>query len=347
MRILLGFFILLFSALPSPAEEFKQTKVGVSIALTGPLGIIGQTLKNAIVLAQAHYDPQNRVKFIFEDDVFQPKNTVGIVNKFIAQDHVDALIVFGASTSLSVAPIAEKNKIPLGGMTVLETLELGREYVLRFFVSTEALSAAAKTKFEKERYKDIAVVATIQDATLRQRDHFLESKVSKVVLNQEFIPGDLDFRTVVSRIKALNPAAVYIIMLPPQGSTFAKQLRQGGYSGQIVASLQLASPAEIQNSEGALEGAWITAGDDRSAGKFYAEYAQKFPDTKAFAETVYAYDLAKMMIQAAASGDINTYLHTVKGFEGALGRYGSNGKNSYEFAVAIKEITKDGFKYLN
>lgn len=329
------------------ADPTKQTKIGVSIALSGPLAIVGDTLKNAIILAQHQYDPSNNVKFIFEDDAFQPKNTVGIVNKFIAQDKVDALVVFGASTSLSVAGIAEKNKIPLAGMTVLETLEEGKNFVVRFFVSTEDLNARAKTEFVRRGYKDTAVVATVQDATLRQRDHFLHANVSKVVLSQEFLPGDLDFRATVSRIKSLNPAAVYIIMLPPQGSTFAKQLRLSGYVGQITASLQIASPAEIKSAEGALTGAWITSGDDRQAKSFYADYVKMFPESRAFSETVYAFDLAKMLIQAAASKDINTYLHSVQDFHGALGTYGSNGKNSFKFGVVVKEVTNDGFRYLD
>ncbi|MBN8548504.1 MAG: ABC transporter substrate-binding protein [Deltaproteobacteria bacterium] len=329
------------------AESSKHVKVGVSIALTGPLSVVGETLKNAILLAQQKYDPQQRVQFIFEDDVFLPKNTVGIVNKFISEDKVDALIVFGASTSFSVVNVAEKNKIPLVGMTVLETLEQGKQYVLRFFVSTEDLNERTIAEFTKRNYKDVAVVATVQDATLRQRDHFIDAHVSKIVLSQEFLPADLDFRASVSRIRALNPAAVYIIMLPPQGSTFAKQLRASGYSGQIVGSLQLASPAEIKNSEGALVGAWIPSGDDRHAKDFYADYEKAYPDAKAFSESVYAYDLAKLMIEAAASGDINRYLHSVKNFQGALGNYGSNGKNSFQFGVTVREVTKDGFRYLD
>lgn len=113
-----------------------------------------------------------------------------------------------------------------------------------------------------------------------------------------------------------------------------------------MASLQLASPAEIANSEGTLEGAWLVTGDDREAGFFYEAFNKMFPGTKAFSETVYAYDLAKMLIEGAILGDINGYFHTVKDFNGALGKYGSNGKNSFQFNVVVKEVTKDGFRYV-
>lgn len=329
------------------ADAKPAPKVGVSIALTGPVSVVGVTLKNAIELARRQHDPEGRVQFIFEDDGFVPKNTVNVVNKFITHDQVSAIITFGASTSLSVAPIAEQNKVPLIGLTVLETLEQDKQYVMRFFSSTESLNGLTAQRVKKIGYKDMAVVATVQDATLKQRDHFLDSKVSSIVLSQEFLPGDLDFRSSVARVKALNPEAVYIIMLPPQGSTYVKQLRRVGYTGQIVASLQLGAPAEISAAEGTLNGAWFVSGDDRSADKFYAEYAAAFPNEKAFSETVYGYDLATLVIKAVLSPNANEYLHNVKNFSGALGTYGSDGRGSFIFGVIAKEIVGSETRYLD
>lgn len=329
-------FLLINSS--STVAETKQKVIGVSIALSGPLGAIGTTLRNAITLAERQYDSKDLVRFIFEDDGFQPKNTVTIANKFLDQDKVDAVIVFGASTSMSVSPITEKRRIPLIGLTVLETLEEGKKNTFRFFVSTKEMNDLTVTEMQRRGYKKVAVVATMQDGTLKQRDHFLESSTLPIVLQEELLPGDLDFRSIATRIKASAADSVYIIALPPQGSTFAKQLRQIGYTGAIASSLQIGSPAEIKNGGEALKGVWFVSGDDSNANDFFAAYSKMFPDSPAFSETVYSYDLAKLLIQAAETEDISHYLHNIKDFSGALGKYGSNGKGSFNFGVKVKEI---------
>jgi branched-chain amino acid transport system substrate-binding protein len=326
-------------------SEEPLAKIGVSVALTGPVGIVGSTIKNALVLAQQQFDPEHKIQFIFEDDAFQPKNTVTNVQKFISQDKVDGLVVFGASNSLSVAALAEERRVPLLGMTVLETFEAGKNYLVRFFSSTEELSNRTIEEFKKRGYKTAVVVASVQDATLRMRDQFVASKVATILHSQEYLPGELDFKATVSRISSLRPDAVYLVMLPPQGSTMAKQLRAGGYTGQIICSLQAASPGEVKNADGALVGAWTVTGDDRSAQEFYAGYNNAFPESRPMSETVYSYDLGKMIIEGVKSGDLNTYIHTVKDFHGGFGTYSANGKNSFTFKVTVKEITKDGYRY--
>lgn len=328
--------ILLFSA-PSFAEPNSRL-IGVSVALSGPLAPVGKTLRNALELADSKYDLKDQVSFIFEDDGFQPKNTVTIVNKFLDRDKVDAVIVFGASTSLSVAPLTEKQGIPLIGLTVLEKLEAGKKSTFRFFASTKSMSDLTIKEMKHRGYKKIAVVATMQDATLLQRDHFIDSTDLEVVINEELLPADLDFRSITTKIKASGADATYIITLPPQGSNFAKQLRQIGYNGSIVTSLQVGAPSEIENGGDALKGSWFVSGDDSHAVEFYKEYELKFSNEPAFSETVYGFDLAKLLIEATSDSPLVAYLHNVKNFNGALGTYSSDGKGSFDFTVRVKEI---------
>ncbi len=354
--------VLLLLCLKDATALESKSRVGVSIALSGPLGIIGTTMKNAIILAQDDFDSDKSVLFIFEDDAFQPKNTVSIVNKFISTDRVDVVVVFGATTSLSVADITEKAKIPLVGITVLETLEKNRNYAVRFLSSTKDLGIKTAIEMKKRGYQKIAMASSIQDATLTLRDHVVENGEFDIVVNDEFLPSDLDFRSSILKMKSNNPDAIFLSLLPPQGSTFAKQLRESGFTGQIVGSLQMGSPSEIKLADSALNGTWIVTGDDRKIGDFVSRYKKRFPDSDPFSEAVYVYDLTKMLIEAVKGGaakdgvvkdvaikreQINSYLHNVKDFNGALGVYGSDGKGSFTFGVVGKVITSDGFEYFD
>lgn len=335
-------FIVIVAGLGFPDSLPQQTKIGVIVALTGPLSTVGASLRDAFLLADEKFDYDNRVQFLFEDDQFLPRLTVAAAQKLITQEKVAALAVFGANTCSSVVDITERHAVPLAGLTVFEAFELDKKYAVRFFVDTASLTRRMISEIQKRGVKRLALISTIQDAMLRLRDQMASAEVAEVVASEEFLPGDLDFRAVVAKIRALAPDAVYLTTLPPQSSNVAKQLRQGGYRGQIFASIATGVPSEIRDAEGALEGAIIVTGDDRAAGGFYKEFSEKF-SSDAFSETAFAYDLGKLLIEAVykSRDDINFYLHNLSRFRGVLGTYGSDRKNSFDFK-AVAKIVREG-----
>ena len=42
--------------------------------------------------------------------------------------------------------------------------------------------------------------------------------------------------------------------------------------------------------------------------------------------------------------EINSFIHSVKDFTGALGTYSASGQNTFTLPATIKIVTKDGFK---
>jgi hypothetical protein len=87
-------------------------------------------------LADEVFDSDDCVTFIFEDDQLKPQLTITAAHKLIGTDHIDGMISFGTPTSLAVAPLFERQHIPLVAVTVLKRVNAGYKSVLRHFPDT-------------------------------------------------------------------------------------------------------------------------------------------------------------------------------------------------------------------
>lgn len=98
---------------PVVTGERQTVIVGVSLPLTGDVAMLGQSAKNAILLAQEQL-PKNLkydYKLVFEDDQFKPALGATVANKLINIDNADALVSFGSPVGSVISPIAEKAQI--------------------------------------------------------------------------------------------------------------------------------------------------------------------------------------------------------------------------------------------
>ena len=314
-----------------------QRKIGVVLPLTGGASSNGESVRNSVLLADEAFDTKGQIEFIFEDDQLLPKSTVSAVNKLIAVDSVDGLIVFGSGTSLAVNGIAEAAKVPMIGMSIVDRVVKDKQYVVKHWVTAENESDLINSEIEKHNYKTIAVVTTANDAMLKLRDLFLKNNSHRVVLNEEFIPTELNFQTVTAKINTINPEAVYVLLWAPQTGLFSKKLRERGYGKVIFGVHNIEDPNEIAVAAGALDKAWYVTGDDSRGESYYQDYKNRYGKLPATGG-INGYDAAKIMIEGNKSGNLNLYLHTVKDFEGAYGKYGATGSNDFSIPAKVKVV---------
>jgi len=323
----------------------QQVKIGVITTLTAGPSSSGEAVKNSILLADELYDKEDRVVFLIEDDRFEPKNTVSAAKKLITIDGVRGLVVYGSPTSLAVNSIAEREKVPMIGLSIVKRVVADKLFVMKHWLTSQKQNHEVVQEARRRGYRSVAIVSTINDAMLALRDHFLASNKFNIVLNEELAIDDFDFRTIVSRVAQKGPDAVYLLLYPPQPGVFAKLLRQAGYEGDLFGVHNLEDPSEVKASEGALYGVWYVHGDDSAAGEYYEQYRKCFGKEPALGGTN-GFDVAKLFIEGAYSGDINRYLHSVAEFEGTYGTYGATKENDFAIPAAVKVITNSGFDIL-
>lgn len=343
---LLGLIVCVLTVIFSGDRAEAQTpkrkgKIGVIVALSGPVASVGQSIQNSISIAREKFDPNSELEFLFEDDQFQAKFAVTAAEKLINQDKVDALITFSGATSAAVSEVAERRKMPLVAITAIPTLGKGKSYVYTLYMAAEQQMELLTSAVKNAGFHRLGVVTTVQDAVLGFRKIFVSKNSALVVRDEEVLPGDANVSSVVTRVQSQKPDAVILFTLPPQVSILSRQLRDQGFTGQFLGGPPLYNPPEIQASKGALSGAWIPGPSTESAGEFLARYEQKFHET-CISEGFYGYDSAVLLMEALRSGNIREHLEKTKSFTGISGTYPKNELNVFEVPAELKVITEDG-----
>ena len=98
-----------------PASSKEPIKIGVIAPLSGEVASLGENAKNGATLAydELSENVRQKIQLIFEDDGFQPKNTVSAFNKLVDIDGADVIICFASGPCSSISPLADKKQIPL------------------------------------------------------------------------------------------------------------------------------------------------------------------------------------------------------------------------------------------
>ena len=135
------FTLVIFSFLTCffSCKEDDSIKIGVILPLTGAASEIGNNILDGIIISSEYYDSISSKKFslIIEDSKLDAKQAISAANKLITVDKVKAIIGLASSTeALAVAPICEKNKIPMISSTAsTPLLSTAGDYVFRIYPS--------------------------------------------------------------------------------------------------------------------------------------------------------------------------------------------------------------------
>lgn len=337
-----GIFVLFSSLFPTVSVHAEsKMKIGVILALTGPIAPVGNSIKNAVLMADEKLDGKDQVEFLFEDDQFQAKNAVSAAEKLISRDKVSALITFSGSTSAAVSKLAELRKVPMIGITSLSNIGKEKQFVSTLFLGEEQQIATLTAACDRIGAKRVAVVTSIQDALLGLRQKFRDKNLGRITNDEEILPGDTNLGSVATKILAQKPDAVVLFLLPPQYSVLSKYLRDQGFKGKFLGGAPMFNPPEIKAAGGALNGAWLPGPESRTSADFLEKYQAKFHEP-CISEGLYGYDTAALLVEAVKSGDIGRYVRDLKNFNGVAGSYPKSRENAFQVPVELREIGAEG-----
>jgi len=303
----------------------EELRVGVILPLSGAMSASGLTARNSLELAQSRSNA--RVRYLYEDDSFEPKNSVTAARKLISIEKVHALIVWGTPTSLAVSDLAEKQQVPLIAISMLEQVVRGKKFVMKHWIPSPTIHEKLSFELLARNIRRVAVVTLINDAMLDLKERMIDDPRFHVVFSSDHVKGDLDFRTTVSKLRNTNPQGVYVLLWSPQLHVFARQLREAGYQGSVFGTQNMEDRNEILAATGALDGAWFVGVDE--APHYAAEYQSKFGSAPVAGGANF-YDIALMLANCAEeSSDLNRCLHSLRDFTGLLGTYSATTDGSF------------------
>ncbi len=340
----------------SKKDQRNEISIGLVLPLTGHLAPAGKLMKEGYDLAldeiNAAQIGNTQLKFIIEDSTSTPVGAVEDFKKLIHEDGVSIIIGPASSSATQAAfPVARDNQIvAISSTSGARGLGAISDFVFRVPLTTDVVAprgvTATHAKLGYQRvatlYDKTDVFSSDRDATLQEV--FTDSNI-EVLTTETFQSGDTDFSAQLTRIKTLNPDAVFVSALPPEKPGILIQARQLGISAHfIVSSL---TDVEVQAAGVAAEGAitfigWLPTDDTPGNRDFVQKYTTTYgmePNIFATASYTTVYILAEA-IKNAPSTDataIRDALANIKDFDTVFGKFSFNvdGDAVYEPKVLI------------
>ena len=351
-------------ALMSTIALAKEVKVGVVMAMSGPLAAYGQTAYEGIEFAnklQPTLKNGDTVKLVLVDNKGDKVETATATTRLLTADKVVGIL--GALTSTNTAQViavAEKKSVPVvASVATNDKLTAKRKFANRVCFSDSFQGEVVANYALKDLGLKTAVIVKDQAQVYslglaKAFEKAFKKAGGKVLKTIKVSSGDKDFKAVVSQIKSLNPDFMFLPMYHPEVSMIARQAKQVGLNKPMFSGDGVANQTFIDLGGDAVEGYMFTDFFDYSAPPtqkskdFLAAYEKATGKKELNSFTALGADTYNVMIDAMNkcanpedSVCINKQIKSTKGFEGVSGVINID-KNGDATRSAVIKVIKDG-----
>ena len=299
-----------------------EIPIGLVLSLTGRIAATGATMKNGFEMALAEINRSGMLdgatlKFIIEDDESTVEGAAAAYTKLIARDGVAAVLgPFSSSATQAAFPIAQENEVvAISPTSAARGLSALGDYLFRISLTVDALlPGGVATTQAALGYRRVATIVQAADAFSRSSDEVFKAALRangvEVLTTETFQSDEVDdLSAQLTRIKALNPDAIFISTQPPGRTQIPIQARQLGISTDIPFLVTLMTIDDVLRTGGALEGAisfttWSNKADPPGNRAFVARFREQYgSEPGAFTAQSYAsvYILAQAIADAKST----------------------------------------------
>jgi branched-chain amino acid transport system substrate-binding protein len=299
-------------------------------AFDGQLAIEGMEAMVEIVNEDGGVLDGQMIELLIYDDKGNPEEGVSAAKRAIENDDVD-MIVGGWFSSVALTMKEVTRDRILNIMTSTQhpdTTKEGHDLLFRLN-ATSTMNSATYSDFicDKMDVESIAFI-TINDDYGRLEAENYEKLLGEcgieVLGNEYYNKDDADFITALTKLRALNPDAIYVSAInTAQGATIYRQIKQVGYQGTTIASAGNMNPKLVELSGPALEGVYSVSlfapdSDDPELRAWVEQYEEMFDNEPSFIGSLGAQSieiLAKAMDKAGTVRDYEKLADTIRSNE--------------------------------
>lgn len=239
----------------------------IPLPLTGSQAKFGEMEKRSYEIAKDEINAKGGIKgrqviLEFEDSQGKPEISRAIAEKVI--DVKKQPVIFGdysSSSSKAIAAVAEERKVPYLVVTGAadDITQQKYKYVFRMNPSN-AYYASGLMSFLKEvvKPKSIAIVYESSDFGTSGADDMVkqaERSGMKVLVKEKYEKGAVDFRPILSKVKAANPDVIYMVSYVMDAALLMRQIKELRIDAKLFAggAAGFALPEFIDNAKDASE----------------------------------------------------------------------------------------------
>ena len=291
----------------------KTLKIGTLSPLTGPYAQDGTDIKQGVETAVEVFGAVkgfDKVEVMPTDSACDGGKATMAANKMI-NDKVN--MVVGAYCSSATEP----SQIPLNKAKIVQVTpastnerltDKGYKYFFRMPPRDDVQAWSTVEFLEKKlKAKTIALVDDKQTYTAGLTANIekfaKKNNIVKIAAHEYITPGDSDFTAVLTKLKKVNPDAIYLSVYQPEGSKMIVQAKKLGITATLISEDAVYHPKTLE-----------VAGKEAEGMFFTFAYTKETPERKAFVDTYkkmwkvdavgtyayYAYDAGMMLLAAAA-----------------------------------------------
>ncbi len=360
-------------AIACSKKDSSEIVIGHVASLTGSEATFGQSTDNGIKLALDELNKAGGVKgkkLVLKtlDDQGKPEEAQVAATRLIVNDKVTVLLgEVASSRSLAMAPVAEKNKVPMistastNPKVTLDQQGNTLKYVFRVcFIDPFQGTVMAKFARENMKISKVAVLRDVGNAYSVGLADFFEETFKKlggeIVTDQSFKSGDQDFKAQLTKIRETNPEAIYVPAYYTDVGLISRQVRELGMKVPLMGGDGWDSEELYKISAGALDGSFFSnhytfeSPDPRVrdfVSKYKAAYDGKTPDALA----ALGYDAAMVAADAMNRAkdlkgpSIADALAATKDYKAVTGNISLNEQHNAVKSAVVIAIENNAGKY--
>ena len=318
-----------------------------------------------IALDEINKTSKNKLDVLYEDTQGIPKNAVGAYTDLANRYKAPVVFSWGSGVGLALTPLVNKDKVVhIGIATAVPTYSTPNDFTFRDFPSSEMEADFLADVFIKDvAAKRVVVLKINNDYGLGSAKSFSATyikKGGKILADESFEPNGSDFRTVLTKIKQLNPDYIFISSYPKEGALVLRQAKDLGITAKFIASTAIAGADDFFRIAGdsangllVVNAVPIPDPNDEQTNNFFATYKNKYGEEIGTQQlSARSYDSLKIVSKIIDTCNTDTNcikdeLYKVSGYKGVAGdvTFDNNGdiKAYYEL-----QLVKDGkFTWLN
>ncbi len=317
-----------------------EAKIGVISIITGQGAAYGEAITNGFKLARDEINAKGavRIDLVIEDSSSKPEQALAAAQKLINSERVVAILGPTLSNEMKVVgPVANDSGVPIMGTstTAQGITQIGRFVFRNSLPESQAIPASVGKAVKKYGIRKVALLYGNDDVFTKSGFDTMEKVAEDLKLTiltiETFQRGQADYKAQLTKIKSLNPDAVFCSALYEEGAVILSQARRMGIKVPFVGGNGFNSPKVIDIAKGAAEGLivatpWFPERNDPKVKAFVAKYGKtygKVPDQFA----AQAYDALYIMAEALAKAGkadraaLRDALAGVRNFNGVLGKF--------------------------
>lgn len=319
-------------------NDQNEIKIGAVIDATGSLSYMGKWTQQGALLAVSNINEKGgiggkKVALIIEDGGTDANKTVAAFQKLIDKDNVKIAIGFNSSSGLmAAAPIANSRKIViLSSGAASPAITNAGDFIFRNRLSGKLEVEAMARFITANHQKEIGILYINNDYGTGYAGIFkkmYESLGGKVLLDEGFEQNQVDFRSLVKKLKDAQIKNIYLVAYAKEGGNLLKQSYEQNYmpnwySANAIEDAQFISIGG-KSTDGLIYSVAKYDPTDSLALKFNNQYTDKYGyDSEMFAANAYdALNIAAISISKTdGSGEqIKNFLYdSIKNYPGVAG----------------------------